>query len=85
MIGLGIPQPVTMAWVTSLTPPPSHGATLGMRLTSNRLAQISLPLPVGAFAAPLGVLGIFWANAAVLLGAIAIMARSDAGDTDKRE
>ncbi len=81
-LGLGIPQPLTMAWVTSLTPPASHGATLGMRLTSNRLAQISLPLAVGAAAAPLGVLGIFWANAAVLLGAIAIMARSSAGNTD---
>jgi len=77
-LGLGIPQPLTMAWVTSLTPPASHGATLGMRLTSNRLAQITLPLAVGAFAAPLGVLGIFWANAALLLGAIGIMARSSA-------
>ncbi len=81
-LGLGIPQPLTMAWVTSLTPPASHGATLGMRLTSNRLAQITLPLAVGAAAAPLGVLGIFWANAAVLLGAIGIMARSSTGDTD---
>ena len=79
-LGLGIPQPLTMAWVTSLTPPASHGATLGMRLTSNRLAQISLPLAVGAAAAPLGVLGIFWANAAILLGAIGIMARSNAGN-----
>jgi MFS family permease len=81
-LGLGIPQPLTMAWVTSLTPPASHGATLGMRLTSNRLAQITLPLAVGAAAAPLGVLGIFWANAAVLLAAIAIMARSSAGNTN---
>lgn len=79
-LGLGIPQPLTMAWVTSLTPPPAHGATLGMRLTSNRLAQLVLPLAVGSFAAPLGVAGIFWANAAVLLGAIAIMARSETGD-----
>ena len=78
-LGLGIPQPLTMAWVTSLTPPASHGATLGMRLTSNRLAQITLPLAVGSFAAPLGVLGIFWANAALLLGAIGIMVRSKAG------
>ena len=81
-LGLGIPQPLTMAWVTSLTPPGSHGATLGMRLTSNRLAQITLPLAVGAAAAPLGVLGIFWANAAILLGAIGIMARSNTGNTN---
>jgi hypothetical protein len=53
-----------------------------MRVTSNRIAQISLPLAVGAFAAPLGVIGIFWANAAFLLGAIGIMAGSRAGDVD---
>ncbi|CAN5439072.1 MFS transporter [soil metagenome] len=81
-LGLGIPQPLTMAWVTSLTPPVSHGATLGMRLTSNRLAQITLPLAVGAFAAPLGVVGIFWANAVLLLGAVGIMARSHTGEPD---
>jgi len=78
-LGLGIPQPLTMAWVTSLTHPSTHGATLGLRLTFNRLAQITIPLAVGAFAAPLGVLGIFWANAAVLAGALVIVSRSDAG------
>ncbi|MET0896394.1 MAG: MFS transporter [Mycobacterium sp.] len=81
-LGLGLPQPLTMAWVTSLTPPVSHGATLGMRLTTNRLAQITLPLAVGAFAAPLGVLGIFWANAGLLLGAVGIMIRSKPGGPD---
>ena len=75
-LGLGIPQPLTMAWVTSLTPRESHGATLGLRLTANRLAQITLPLAVGALAAPLGVVGIFWANAALLLAAAGIMVRS---------
>jgi MFS family permease len=80
-LGLGIPQPLTMAWVTSLTPPSTHGAVLGMRLTSNRLAQISLPLAVGAIAAPLGVIGIFWSNALLLLGAIAVMSRSDKGES----
>ncbi|MDF2583810.1 MAG: hypothetical protein K0R33_2453 [Mycobacterium sp.] len=84
-LGLGIPQPLTMAWVTSLTPAASHGATLGMRLTSNRLAQISLPLAVGALAGPTGVLGIFWANAAVLLAAVAVMVGSDTGDADAAE
>ena len=84
-LGLGIPQPLTMAWVTSLTPSASHGATLGMRLTSNRLAQITLPLAVAAFAAPLGVLGIFWANAALLLGAVGIMFSSMPGGPDSVE
>lgn len=79
-IGLGVPQPLTMAWVTSLTPPQSHGATLGSRLTSNRLAQIVVPVAVGALAAPFGVLGIFWANAALLVGAAGIMVGSQPMD-----
>lgn len=73
-IGLGIPQPLTMAWVTSLTPAESHGTALGMRLTSNRVAQISVPLAIGALAGPFGVVGIFWANAVILLGAMGVMA-----------
>ncbi|SNT48197.1 hypothetical protein SAMN05421642_12559 [Rhodococcoides kyotonense] len=76
-LGMGIPQPLTMSWVTSLTPARFHGTTLGLRLTSNRFAQIALPLTVGATVAPLGVLGIFWANAGILLTAMAIMVRSD--------
>lgn len=78
-LGLGIPQPLTMAWVISLTDSSRHGAVLGLRLTVNRLAQITLPIAVGSFAAPLGVLGIFWANAALLAGAIVVVAGSDAG------
>ncbi|MDI2030581.1 MFS transporter [Saccharopolyspora sp. TS4A08] len=68
-IALGLPQPLTMAWVTSLSPPSSHGAALGLRLTVNRMAQVSLPLLVGAVLGPVGVIGVFWANAALLLGA----------------
>lgn len=68
-IALGLPQPLTMAWVTSLCPPLSHGAALGLRLTANRLAQVTLPLLVGTVLGPVGVVGVFWANAALLLGA----------------
>jgi MFS family permease len=84
-LGLGIPQPLTMAWVVSLTAASSHGAVLGLRMTVNRLAQITLPIAVGSFAAPLGVLGIFWANAALLLGAMAVVAGSNTGPTPPPE
>ena len=77
-LGLGIPQPLTMAWVTGMTDPSRHGAVLGLRMTVNRLAQITLPLAAGSLAAPLGVLGIFWANAALLAGAIVVVVGSDA-------
>lgn len=78
-LGLGIPQPLTMSWVISITRASHHGTALGLRMTANRLAQISIPIAVGATAAPLGMAGIFWANAALLLGAIAVVANSDTG------
>jgi hypothetical protein len=84
-LGLGIPQPLTMAWVTSPTHAAHHGAALGLRLTVNRFAQISLPIAMCAAAAPLGVLGIFWANAALLMGALVVVAGSDAGAQPRRD
>ena len=80
-LGLGIPQPLTMAWVISLTDPSRQGAALGLRMTVNRLAQIALPITIGSFAAPLGILGIFWANAVLLAGAIIVVAGSETGET----
>lgn len=80
MRGGDLTAPLTTITREHVGVPASHGTTLGVRLTSNRLAQITLPLAVGAFAAPLGVLGTFWVHAALLLGAIDIMARSRAGD-----
>ena len=65
-LGLGIPQPLTMSWVVRITPPAMHGAALGLRMSANRLAQITLPVGIGALAAPLGAEGVFFANAALL-------------------
>ncbi|KQQ92397.1 hypothetical protein ASF72_02355 [Arthrobacter sp. Leaf141] len=84
-LGLGIPQPLTMAWVVALTASSSHGAVLGLRMSVNRLAQVTLPVAVGAFAAPLGVLGIFWANAALLVGAVVVVGGSNVGSLPPRE
>lgn len=82
-LGLGFPQPLTMAWVAALTPPAAHGTALGMRLTANRLAQVSLPLAVGLVLGPFGVIGIFWANAVVLLAALLAMVGSNADGTTR--
>ncbi|MGC0239605.1 MFS transporter [Arthrobacter sp. SD76] len=73
-LGLGIPQPLTMAWVVSLSAASSHGAVLGLRMTVNRLwrpdhAAHRRWIPSGST----GFLGIFWANAALLTGTLAII------------
>ena len=81
MIGLGIclglPQPLTMAWVINLTRRRDHGAALGLRMTANRFAQVTVPVVVGVAAAPLGVAGIFWANAVLLFVSSVLVAYSD--------
>jgi MFS family permease len=72
--GLGIPQPLTMAWAVSLTDPARHGYVLSLRIGANRLAQIAIPLTMSATVAPLGAAGVFWANSSLLAGCVALAA-----------
>lgn len=72
-IGLGLPQPLTMAWVVARADPSVRGAALGLRLTSNRALQITVPIVVGAMAGPLGSDAIFWTSAVLLGGATAVV------------
>lgn len=76
-IGLGLPQPLTMSWVVGLVHPNYHGAALGLRTTSNRLAQAAIPLAVSTGAAAFGAAAIFWASAALLAGAALLVVRSE--------
>lgn len=68
-------QPVTMAWVTELTPAASRGMAMSLRLASNRLAQAALPASLGAFAAATGPGGVL-AVTGVVLGAAAYASRA---------
>lgn len=43
--GLGIAQPLTMAWVMLLAAASSHGAVLGQRITVNPLPRSHCPWP----------------------------------------
>ena len=81
-IALGIPQPLTMSWTTGITPPTAHGAALGLRLTANRIAQVAIPLGVGAVAGPFGLTSVFWANALVLALGVTVVATSHTTDSD---
>lgn len=81
-IALGLPQPLTMAWTTAITPPAVHGAALGLRLTANRVLQVLIPVSVGLVAGPFGLVAIFWSNAAVLAVGVAIVATSRTSDRD---
>ena len=72
-LGLGLPQPLTLAWMSLLAPPAAHGAVFGARMTANRLAQVTLPLAVAAVAGPLGVVAVFWSTAGILIGSMVVV------------
>ena len=71
-LGLGIGQPMTMAWVANRSPRAERGIALGVRLTGNRSALVLVPILVGAVAGATGVGLVFWLIA-VLLGAGAVV------------
>lgn len=72
----GIGQPLTMAWVSRITPIESRGLAISMRLTSNRLGQVIVPSIAGAVAAT-GVGGVFVLLAALQAVSYVISYRSD--------
>ena len=49
-LALGLMQPLTMAWVVGLTPPNDVAAALGVRLSSNRIGQVAVPMAAAAIA-----------------------------------
>jgi MFS family permease len=68
-VGLGLTQPLTMSWVSSLSAPNVRGAALGLRLTANRFAQTVLPPAIGLVVAGSGSTGVFLGCAVVLAAA----------------
>jgi MFS family permease len=56
--GLGIGQPLTMAWVASVSAPGTRATALAVRLMGNRVGQVALPMVAGAVAAFAGVAGV---------------------------
>ena len=73
-VGLGLPQPLTLAWMSSLAPAHARGAVFGARMTVNRLAQVTLPLLVASLAGPAGVIAVFWVTAGILATSVVIVA-----------
>jgi MFS family permease len=72
--GLGLGQPITLAWVADRAPRKVRGTALGVRLSGNRLGQVVLPLAVGAIAGGSGLAAAFAAMAAMLGGsAVAVL------------
>ncbi len=78
--GLGLVQPLTLTWVVSAVAPSVRGSALGLRMMSNRLLQVVLPLGVGALSAPLAFLGTASSRSLILSGvALFVSATLSAG------
>lgn len=75
-LGLGLGQPMTIAWVANRSPRRQRALALGVRLTGNRAALLVVPTVMGALAGAGGISLIWLALAAFLGGGAAVAART---------
>lgn len=71
-VGLGLAQPLSMIAVSEMSRDEERGLALGVRLTGNRLAQLSNPLLFGIVAESAGLAAAF-VSAGFLLAAAALL------------
>ena len=76
----GLAQPLTMTWVTRIAPARDRSTALSMRLTANRLGQVSVPVAAGALAGALGPGSVFGVVGALTVVSLGTMARSLRGE-----
>jgi predicted MFS family arabinose efflux permease len=79
-IGLGLGQPMTIAWVANNAPRHQRGTALAVRLTGNRLGQLVVPSAMGALAGAAGLNAIFWILAAALGAGATLVSRTALDD-----
>lgn len=78
-LGLGFGQPTTMAWIASLADADRLAATMGVRISGNRLGQLLVPLVVASAIAVSSLSAAFWTLAALLAGTALLFCRPFAG------
>lgn len=72
-LGLGLGQPMTIAWVANRSPRRQRALALGVRLTGNRAALLVVPTAMGALAGAGGIT-LIWLVLATFLGGGALVA-----------
>lgn len=72
---LGLVQPLTITWVVSAVAAHDRGAALGLRMLTNRLMQVSMPIIVGLISLPLGSIGSA-STRSLVLSAMALLTGS---------
>lgn len=79
-LGLGLAQPITMAWVAAIAPDGLRGSAMSLRLTGNRLGQTVMPLVAGSVAGVLGSGGVLGVVAVSLAFSTAVASRVEVTD-----
>ncbi|MFA9431911.1 MFS transporter [Egicoccus sp. AB-alg2] len=74
--GLGLGQPMSLAWVTRAVPADSRGIAIGVRLMGNRGGQVALPAAFGAIGGAAGVAAIFVALGVLLASSAGVVMRA---------
>ena len=67
-VGQGFGQPITIAWVAEQAPSDRRALALGVRITVNRLFQLTLPTAAGILAGIAGLPAVFVGAGALLAG-----------------
>jgi MFS family permease len=73
--GLGFGQPLSMTLVVQLVPPYAQATALAIRLTGNRLGQVTAPAAAGVVAGTNGTKPVFWMLSAMLGASAAAIQR----------
>ncbi len=73
---MGLGQPMTMAWVSRISPAHMRGLAISIRLTANRFGQVVAPAAAGLIAGA-GVSGVFWMLAGIQAVSIWTASKAD--------
>jgi MFS family permease len=64
--GLGLGQPLSLAWISDEVAPEIRGTALGVRITGNRISQLVVPIIAGAIGGAAGLGAIFVMTGALI-------------------
>jgi len=67
-LGLGVGQPLSVVMTYNLAPAGRAGEALGLRFTFVNLTHMMIPLVFGTIGSALGLVTVFFANSALMLG-----------------
>lgn len=76
---LGLCLPLTLAWMTEISPPTVRGTVISLRLVGNRLGQTVISSAASLVAVSIGIAGVFWFSGAALALVALTTARAFAG------